>query len=113
VVVAATYAGQYAYVADGKNRLKVVRLIDTGTPGYLGWSPQPVPEVIATIRTRGPALKVAEGYKRDRPNDESGNQIGISNRLGARPFNQSELVRFYLKNNELFTVENLTPRVKK
>jgi hypothetical protein len=113
VVVAATYAGQYAYVADGKNGLKVVRLIDTGTPGYLGWSPQPVPEVIATIKTRGPALSVAEGYKRDRPNDESGNQIGISNRLGARPFNQSELARFYLKNNELFTVENLTPRVKK
>jgi hypothetical protein len=113
VTVAATYAGQYAYVADGKNGLKVVRLIDTGTPGYLGWSPQPVPEVIATIKTRGPALSVAEGYKRDRPNDESGNQIGISNRLGARPFNQGELARFYLRNNELFTVENLTPRVRK
>jgi hypothetical protein len=113
VTVAATYAGQYAYVADGKNGLKVVRLIDTGTPGYLGWSPQPLPEVIATIATRGPALMVAEGYKRDRPNDESGNQIGISNRLGARPFNQSEIARFYLKNNELFTVENQTPRVKR
>jgi hypothetical protein len=113
VTVAATYAGQYAYVADGKNGLKVVRLIDTGTPGYLGWSPAPVPQLIASMPTRGPALKVAEGYKRDRPNDESGNQIGISNRLGARPFNQSELARFYLKNNELYTVENSTPRVKR
>jgi hypothetical protein len=113
VTVGATYAGQYAYVADGKNGLKVVRLIDTGTPGYLGWSPVPVPEVVASIRTRGPALMVAEGYKRDRPNDESGNQIGISNRLGARPFNQSEIARFYLKNNELFTVESQTPRVKR
>ena len=112
VTVAATYAGQYAYVADGKNGLKVIRLIDTGTPGFLGWSPAPAPELIASMATRGPALKVAEGYQRDRPNDESGNQIGISNRLGARPFNQSELVRFYLKNNELFTVENQTPRVK-
>ena len=37
MTVAATYAGQYAYVADGKNGLKVVRLIDTGTPGYHGW----------------------------------------------------------------------------
>jgi len=113
VTVGATYAGQYAYVADGKNGLKVVRLIDTGTPGYLGWSPPPVPEVIAWIPTKGVAVSVAEGYKRDRPNDESGNQIGISNRLGARPFNASEIARFYLKNNELYTVENQTPRVKK
>ncbi|HYE90119.1 MAG TPA: hypothetical protein VEA38_03820, partial [Terriglobales bacterium] len=113
VTVGATYAGQYAYVADGKNGLKVVRLIDTGTPGYLGWSPPPVPELIAWIPTKGAAVSVAEGYKRDRPNDESGNQIGISNRLGARPFNASEMARFYLKNNELYTVENQTPRVKK
>ena len=112
VTVGATYAGQYAYVADGKNGLKVVRLSDTGTPGYLGWSPRPVPEVIAWIPTRGPALRVAEGYLRDRPNDESGNQIGIGNRLGARPFNATEIARFYLKNNELFTVENSTPRIK-
>jgi hypothetical protein len=112
VTVGATYAGQYAYVADGKNGLKVVRLIDTGTPGYLGWSPRPVPEVIAWIPTRGSAISVAEGYKRDRPNDESGNQIGISNRLGARPFNAQELARFYLKNNEVYTVENQTPRPK-
>ena len=113
VTVGATYAGQYAYVADGKNGLKVVRLIDTGTPGYLGWSPAPVPELVAWIPTRGPAVGIAEGYMRDRPNDESGNQIGISNRLGARPFNASELTRFYLRNNELFTVENSTPRLKR
>ena len=112
VTVGATYAGQYAYVADGKNGMKVVRLIDTGTPGYLGWSPRPVPEVIAWIPTRGSAISVAEGYKRDRPNDESGNQIGISNRLGARPFNAQEIAKFYLKNNEIYTVENQTPRPK-
>jgi hypothetical protein len=100
-------------VADGKNGLKVVRLIDTGTPGHLGWSPTPVPELVAWIPTRGPAVRIAEGYKRDRPNDESGNQIGISNRLGGRPFNASELARFYLKNNELFTVENSTIRIKR
>jgi hypothetical protein len=100
-------------VADGRNGLKVVRLIDTGTPGYHGWSPTPVPELVAWIPTRGPAVRIAEGYKRDRPNDESGNQIGISNRLGARPFNASELARFYLKNNELFTVENSTSRIQR
>ena len=98
------------HVRVGPYEVEIARV---GDRGLAAGRPRPVPQVIASIPTRGPALKVAEGYKRDRPNDESGNQIGISNRLGARPFNQSELVRFYLKNNELFTVENLTPRVKK
>lgn len=113
ITIGATYAGQYAYVADGRNGLRVVKLIDTSTPGYLGWSPAPTPEVIATLSTRGRAVSVAEGYKRDRPNDESGNQIGIGNRLGSRPFNARELSRFYLKNGELYAVENSTARVKR
>lgn len=113
LTIGATYAGQYAYIADGKNGLKVVKLIDTTTPGYLGWSPAPTPELIAWFPTSGPALSVAEGYKRDRPNDENGNQIGISNRLGARPFNANDLARFLKRNNELITVENSTPRVKR
>lgn len=113
LTIAATYAGQYAYVADGKNGLKVIRLIDSGVPNYLGWSPAPVPELVAWLPTWGPALKIAEGYHRDRPNDESGNQIGISNRLGGRPFNGAELARFYLKNDALYTVENSTPRIRR
>jgi hypothetical protein len=113
VTVGATYAGQYAYVADGKNGLRVLRLMDTSTPGYMGWTPAPEPELIATHPTSGRAVHVAEGYKRDRPNDESGNQIGISNRLGARPFNAAELARFLTRNNELLTVENSTPRIQR
>jgi len=113
ITIGATYAGQYAYVADGKSGFKVLRLIDSTTPGYLGWASAPVPELIAWLATAGPALGIAEGYKRDRPNDESGNQIGISNRLGGRPFNSGELERFYLKNNELYTVESTTPRIKR
>jgi hypothetical protein len=111
ITIGATYAGQYAYVADGRNGLKVVKLIDTSTPGYLGWAPAPTPELIAVLPTAGPALAVAEGYRRDRPNDESGNQIGISNRLGGRPFIGDELARFLKRNNELLTVENSTPRL--
>ena len=113
VTIGATYAGQYAYVADGKNGLKVVRLIDSTTLGYLGWAPAPVPELIAGFPTSGPALRIAEGYKRDRATDESGNQIGISNRLGARPFNADDLARWLKRNNELIIVENSTPRVKR
>lgn len=113
LTIGATYAGQYAYVADGKNGLRVVKLIDTATPGYLGWSPAPTPELIASFQTSGPALSIAEGYRRDRPNDESGNQIGISNRLGSRPFNARDLARYLKRNNELIAVENSTPRVKR
>ena len=111
LTIGATYAGQYAYVADGKNGLRVVKLIDTRTPGYLGWSPAPQPELIASFPTAGPALRVAEGYRRDRPTDESGNQIGIGNRLGSRPFNALDLERFLTRNKELIRVENTTPRL--
>ncbi len=113
VTIGATYAAQYAYVADGKNGLRVVKLMDTTTPGYLGWGPAPTPELIASFRTSGRALALAEGYKRDRPTDESGNQIGISNRLGARPFNAEDLDRMLRRRNELITVENSTPRIKR
>jgi hypothetical protein len=113
LTIAATYAGQYAYVADGKNGLRVVRLIDTRTPGYLGWSPASTPELIATLPSSGPVVAVAEGYRRDRAVDESGNQIGIGNRLGSRPFNADDLVRFLRRNNGLITVENSTPRTKR
>jgi len=113
LVIGATYAGQYAYVADGKNGLRVVKLIDTSTPGYLGWSPAPTPALIASLRTSGAAMRVAEGYKRDRAVDESGNQIGITNRLGARPFNAEDLDRLLMPNNELLTVENSMPRPKR
>jgi hypothetical protein len=113
LTIAATYAGQYAYVADGKNGLRVVKLIDSTTPGFYGWAPAPEPELIASFPTSGPALGVADGYKRDRPNDENGNQIGISNRLGSRPFNADDLNRMVKRNNELITVESSTPRIKR
>jgi hypothetical protein len=113
VTIGATYAGQYAYVADGKNGLKVVRLTDSTTPGYLGWAPAPVPQLIAWFPTSGPARRVAEGYRRDRVTDESGNQIGIASRLGAHPFNAEDLVRFWKRKNEPITVENSTPRLKR
>lgn len=113
VTIGATYASQFAFVADGKNGLRVVKLIDTSTPGFLGWAPAPTPELVASYRTSGRALALAEGYKRDRPADESGNQIGVSNRLGARPFNAEDLDRILRRRGELITVENSTPRIKR
>lgn len=110
ITTGATYAGQYAYVADGKNGLRVVKLIDTSTPGYLGWTPAPTPELIASFPGAAPAVAVAEGYQRDRATDESGNQIGIANRLGSRPFNAADLDRMLKRNGRFMVVESSRPR---
>ena len=62
------------------------------------------PRLVASYQTRGTALQVSEGYRRDRGVDESGNQISIFGRRGARPFNFEEMRRMYLVNGKLFTV---------
>ena len=40
--------------------------------------------------------------------DESGNQIAVFGRRGARPFNGEEMKQMYLRNDQLWTV-NETP----
>jgi len=105
VKVGMTNVSLFAYVADGRNGLKVIELTSPqSVPGNLGYSPQPAPTLIAYYPTRGTAMQVSEGYRRDRGVDESGNQISIFGRRGARPFNYEELRRMYLINGQLFTV---------
>jgi hypothetical protein len=94
VKVAMTNASLYAYVADGKNGLKILQLTDPETiPGYAGFSPRPAPNVIASSKTKGEALAISKGLDRDRAADESGNQIAVFGRRGARPFRFDELTR--------------------
>lgn len=82
----------YAYVADGKNGLRVLQMLSPDmTPGIYGFSPRPTPQLIATFRTKEPALAVAEGLDRDRAVDESGNQLSVFGRRGARPFTSGEV----------------------
>lgn len=105
VKIGMIYAGLFAYVADGRNGLKVVELSSPqSVPGNQGFSPPPAPRLIAYYATKGTAMQISEGYRRDRGVDESGNQIAIFGRRGARPFNFEELRRMYLKDGELFTV---------
>jgi hypothetical protein len=104
VKIGMIYAGLFAYVADGRNGLKVVELSPQSVPGNQGYSPPPAPKLIAYYATKGTAVQVSEGYRRDRGVDESGNQIAIFGRRGARPFNFEELRRMYLMNGQLFTV---------
>jgi hypothetical protein len=46
---------------------------------------------------------------RDRGVDESGNQIAVLGRRGARPFNLQEMQRMYLHNGQLYTVTDAPP----
>lgn len=110
VKVGMTNASLFAYVADGKNGLRVIQLASPrDVPGYLGFSPRPAPRLIATYRTHGPALAVSEGLDRDRAVDESGNQLAVFNRLGSRPFKLAEMQRLYLRNGQLYTVSDEPP----
>ena len=94
VKVAMTNASLFAYVADGKNGLRIVQLTSPETMStYAGFSPRPEPRLIATYKTKGEALAISKGLDRDRAVDESGNQIAVFGRRGARPFTFAEIQR--------------------
>jgi hypothetical protein len=100
----------FAYVADGKNGLQVVQLFSpVDNPAFSGFSPKPTPKWIAGYKTRGAALAVSRGVDRDRAADESGNQLAVFGRRGARPFNRAEMERMYLRDDRLFTVTEDPP----
>ncbi len=110
VKVGMTNASLFAYVADGKNGLRVVQLTSPeDTPTYLGFSPRPQPKLIATAPTHGPALAVSKGIDRDRAVDESGNQIGVFNRIGSRPLTLEEQHQLYLRDGKVYTVTEEPP----
>ena len=105
VKVAMTNASVFAYVADGKNGLRVLQLVSANdTPGAFGFSPRPQPQLIATYKTHGPALAISKGLDRDRAVDESGNQVAVFGRRGGRPFNLQEMQRMYLRDGKVWTV---------
>jgi hypothetical protein len=94
VKIAMTNASLFAYVADGKNGLRILQLTSPETvPEYAGFSPRPKPVLIATFKTKGEALAISKPLDRDRAVDESGNQISVFGRRGARPFNFDEMMR--------------------
>ena len=103
-----TYASEFAYLADGKKGLLVVQLTSADMITNQGFSPRPRPRLIASrgLRHEGEALCVSEGLDRDRAVDESGNQIGVFGRLGARPLNLEEQRRLYLRNEQVWRVSD-------
>jgi hypothetical protein len=102
----------FAFVADGHNGVQVVQLFSPDdNPNFYGFTPTPTPRLIASYRTKGPALAISRGVDRDRAVDESGNQLAVFGRRGARPFNREELHRLYLHNGQLYTVSDDPPGV--
>jgi hypothetical protein len=111
VIVGSTNASLFAYVADGRNGMKVIQLTSPASqPNFYGFSPPPKPELIAWARTPSPALAMSKGLDRDRAVDETGHQIAIFGRLGSRPFTREEMEGFFLDwNGKLYTVSDTAP----
>lgn len=97
VVVASTNASLFAYVADGAGGLKVLQLTSPESQKkFYGFSPEPRPQLIASYATAKPALSLSKGLDRDRAVDETGGQIAVFGRRGARALTTEESQRLYL-----------------
>jgi hypothetical protein len=103
-----TYNTEFAYLADGKNGVRVVQLTGPDTPGNDGFNPRPTPTLVGTYKLPhgGHALSVSKGLDRDRAVDESGNQIAVFGRVGARPLNKDEQRKLYLRNGKVWRVSD-------
>jgi hypothetical protein len=92
----------------GEYGLRIVQLISPEeTPGHFGFSPRPTPKLVAVFHTHAPALAISEGIDRDRAVDETGNQLSVFGRRGARPLNQEETRRMYMRGGELWRVPEI------
>jgi hypothetical protein len=110
VKVGMTNASVYAYIADGHNGLHILELMAPNrSPDIWGFSPKPRPELIATYKGEGEIIALSKGLDRDRAVDESGNQLAVFGRRGARPFNKQEMEKLYLRNGKLYTVTDTPP----
>lgn len=97
VVVGSTNASLFAYVADGRNGLKVLQLTSPDSqPNFYGFSPAPKAELVAWTKTPSPALSISKGIDRDRAVDETGGQMAVFGRLGSRPFTRQEMEKLFL-----------------
>ena len=110
VTLAMSYTSSFAYVADGRYGLKVYQMTSPeSVPGWLGFSPEPKPEMIAWHKTGGPALAVSRAIQRDRAADETGHQVSVFGRLGSRPLSLDEQRRMYIRDGAVWNVKDELP----
>ncbi|MEZ5598871.1 MAG: multiheme c-type cytochrome, partial [Pseudomonadales bacterium] len=108
VIVATTNASLFAYVADGTGGLKILQLTSPELqPKFYGFAPAPNPRLIASRPTDKPARSLSRPLERDRAVDETGGQVAVFGRRGARPLNQEEMHKLYLdKDGKPWYVED-------
>ena len=99
----------FAYIADGSNGLKVVQLFSPPDNPAFWIQSAPDAEADRELSHPRPGLAISKGIDRDRAVDESGNQLAVFGRRGARPFNRQEMERMYLRDGEVFTVSDESP----
>jgi hypothetical protein len=110
VKIGMTNASLFAYLADGHNGLQVVQLFSPeSNQNHYGFSPKPTPALIARYPMHSGALMISEGIDRDRAADESGNQLAVFGRRGARPFNRAEAEKLFMRGGKVYTVINDPP----
>ncbi len=111
VIVGSTNASLFAYVADGSGGLKVLQLTSPESQKkFYGFSPTPKPALIARYQTARRALSLSRGLERDRGVDETGEQIAVFGRRGARPLSLQEMRRLYLDSDGKPWFVSDTPR---
>ena len=106
-----TNGSAFAYVADGKER-PAGRAGDLGQRDARGLRLQPHGPPRPSSRRTTPTARPSPSpgaLDRDRAVDETGNQLGVFGRRGARPFNREEQQRLYLLDGKLFTVRDEAP----
>src|SRR5438094_675013 len=81
------------------------------TPTALRWSTSPTHRRHALCQgracrypTRGPAVALSKGLDRDRAVDETGNQVAVFGRRGARPLSYEEQRRLFVHAGAVYTV---------
>jgi len=85
-----------------------VQLTSAETPGNDGFSPRPTPQLVASYKLpkEGHALAISRGIDRDRAVDESGNQISVFGRGGARPMNREEQQKLDSRDGRVWRVRD-------
>jgi hypothetical protein len=87
--------------------LRVLTLMGPdSTPNFRGFSPPLSPRLIATYPTHGEALALSKGLDRDRAVDETGNQVAVFGRIGARPMNLDEQRALYMRDGAVWRVSD-------
>jgi hypothetical protein len=56
------------------------------------------------------ARMISEGLDRDRAVDESGQQVAVFGRRGARPFTRAEAERLFMRGGKVYTVTDKPQR---